>query len=189
MAITVPTVLGMLSGSHVRLFKDIYHSFVAKPSFIPPRSAFKPIWILLYVAMGYASFLVYETGREFKVPITSALTYYILQLSFNLCWPALFFRYRNYKVSLYIITANLAFAAVTASKFYAINQLAGYLLTPYLGWLVISGYINKRIWRLNESNQKLVAINKTGLQAFLQAKKSEGEQQNLCSNCITAKTE
>lgn len=155
-AVGVPMLLGYLAGSHVRKFKELYYRDVAKPRFLPPSWSFGPIWAILYAAMGYSSYLVYRMGEVHGVSVFRALTYYTIQLAFNLCWPALFFRYRNHKVSLYIITANLLTAAITAYKFYQINEESGLLLLPYLTWLTGSGYINKLIWRMNQSNPLLL---------------------------------
>ncbi|KAI9299098.1 hypothetical protein K502DRAFT_322511 [Neoconidiobolus thromboides FSU 785] len=185
--LATPTLLGRLAGWHVRLFKDVYHNYTVKPSFIPPNWLFRPIWTVFYLTMGLSSYLVYQTDSKLAGFTVSALAYYATQLLLNLCWPALFFRYRNYKVSLYVITLNLFAAITTAYKFYYINSFAAVLLTPYIAWLAFSGYVNKRIWRLNEDNKKLRAINNSGYNKFIVSNPLDIQANNLCENCMKQK--
>ncbi|KAJ9060626.1 hypothetical protein DSO57_1028760 [Entomophthora muscae] len=155
-AIGLPVLLGYLAGSHVRKFKVFYYRDVLKSSFIPPSWVFAPTWTILYALMGYASYLVYLTGQDHNMPVSVPLAYYVAQLAFNLCWPALFFRYRNIKVALYIITANLVLALIATYKFGQVNMQAAQLMVPYLVWLTVAGYINKDMWRKNQANKLLV---------------------------------
>ncbi|KAJ9060628.1 hypothetical protein DSO57_1038920 [Entomophthora muscae] len=154
-AVGLPVLLGYLAGSHVRKFKVFYYRDVLKSSFIPPSWVFAPTWTILYALMGYASYLVYLTGQAHSISITRPLVYYVAQLAFNLCWPALFFRYRNIKVALYIITANLVLALIATYKFGQVNMQAAQLMVPYLVWLTLAGYINKDMWRKNQANKLL----------------------------------
>ena len=60
-----------------------------KPSWTPPAPLFGQAWSVFYAVMGYASYLVWKQGgiEAQKRP----LTFYGLQLVFNLCWPITFF--------------------------------------------------------------------------------------------------
>ncbi|KAI9299097.1 hypothetical protein K502DRAFT_87107 [Neoconidiobolus thromboides FSU 785] len=183
-ALATPTLLGRLAGSHVRNFKGIFNNLTIKPSFLPPKILFKPIWTVLYLCMGLASYLIFQSYMMKNIKVASALAFYSIQLLFNLCWPALFFRYRNYKVSLYIITVNLITAIITTSKFYRINQYAGYLMVPYLAWLVISGYANKRVWTLNKENVKVLVGKKSNYKRYNSDIKNTP---NVCPKCYCVK--
>lgn len=60
-----------------------------KPSWRPPNSIIGPIWIVLYLLMGVASYIVIRDGEEpFK---TLALTFYLIQLFLNWLWAPVFF--------------------------------------------------------------------------------------------------
>ena len=60
-----------------------------KPSWTPPAPIFGNMWSIFYAVMGYASYLVWRQGglEAQKRP----LTFYGLQLAFNLAWPITFF--------------------------------------------------------------------------------------------------
>ena len=60
-----------------------------KPSWTPPAPLFGNLWSVFYTVMGYASYLVWKQGglAAQKRP----LTFYGLQLFFNLMWPITFF--------------------------------------------------------------------------------------------------
>lgn len=155
LAVSMPVFLGYLAGSHVRKFRALYHRDVIKPRFMPPAWIFAPAWTISYALMGCASYLVHRAGRVHGVPVTAALACYAAQLAINLCWPVIFFRYRNIKASLYAITTTLLLVLLTMYKFAKVSSEATQLMMPYLVWLTIAGYINKLIWRKNEDNATL----------------------------------
>ena len=44
----------------------------------------------------------------------------------------------------------LALVLVTARAFYRIDKQAGWLLVPYLAWLIYAAYLNAGVWFLNK---------------------------------------
>lgn len=114
-----------------------------KPSLSPPGWLFPIVWTILYILMGAAAYLVYESPKG--EDRTSALLYYGAQLAVNLIWPVIFFRCEAYVTAFFWLLLLWYLVFVTFRKFTEINQLAGYLLIPYLVWLTFAGYLNLMI--------------------------------------------
>ncbi|MBQ1284020.1 MAG: tryptophan-rich sensory protein, partial [Clostridia bacterium] len=84
-ALAVPLAVGGLSAFASGSFSEQY-AVVNKPPLSPPGWVFPVVWTLLYLAMGYASYLVMTVGgRDAK----DALTVYYVQLALNFLWPIL----------------------------------------------------------------------------------------------------
>ena len=70
-----------------------WYTALAKPSWTPPNWVFGPVWIVLYIAMAVAAWLVW---RQKGLPGSRrALALFALQLGFNVVWSWLFFGLRN----------------------------------------------------------------------------------------------
>jgi tryptophan-rich sensory protein len=137
-----PIVLGFLVGRNTDM------SFVKKlnrPPWQPPAWLFGPVWTVLYVMMGIASFLVLRTGDTKAVRV--ALCVYALQLSVNLLWPAIFAK--SIFASLIVISMLLGLIFVTVVLFYKINRVAGLLLLPYLLWVLFATVLTATLYKMN----------------------------------------
>src|SRR3989339_1453671 len=67
-----------------------WYASLNKPSFNPPNWIFGPVWTLLYVMMGIASYLIWEKGWG-KPEVKVALSLFAVQLILNSLWSVLFF--------------------------------------------------------------------------------------------------
>src|ERR1700709_91754 len=67
-----------------------WYSTLHKPSFNPPNWLFAPVWIILYVLIGIAAYLVWKL-RDGSATYKTAVTIYIIQLLLNLSWSVVFF--------------------------------------------------------------------------------------------------
>ena len=116
------------------------------PPLAPPSRLFFPVWTVLYTAMGIAAYLVRQTG---DVDRTTSLGIYFLQLIINLLWPLFFFRLQCLLFSFFWILLLIALVALTINAFCRHNRTAGWLLIPYLLWLLFAAYLNLGYWILN----------------------------------------
>ena len=134
-AITAPAIAAW--------YGDLY-----KPNWTPPNWLFAPVWSALYLMMAVAAWLVWRArSRHQRVGLAIAL--WFLQLALNLAWSALFFGLRNPALGLADI-ALLSFALIgTFLLFWPINRLAGWLLAPYMAWVLYATALNYAIWRMN----------------------------------------
>lgn len=144
-ALAVPLAVGGLSAFASGSFSEQY-AVVNKPPLSPPGWIFPVVWTLLYLAMGYASYLVMTVGgRDAK----DALTVYYVQLALNFLWPILFFRFRLYTFAIFELILLIAAVTVMVIRFSHIEERAGYLTLPYLIWLCFALYLNIGVAVLN----------------------------------------
>jgi tryptophan-rich sensory protein len=99
------------------------------------------------VLMGISFLLVWKNKKCF--PYCSPLTYFLIQLGFNLIWTTLFFVMKKPLLALLDICLIIYFAIQTYNRFIKIDRLAAYLLVPYLLWLLIAFSMNFYIVLMN----------------------------------------
>ena len=119
-----------------------------KPPLTPPGWIFPVVWTVLYVMMGYASYLIYTSGEPTGA-VRVALAAYGVSLAVNLLWPQFFFGQGAYMAAFLLLCALFVLVLWTARLFGALVPKAGALLVPYLIWIVYAGYLNFGIARLN----------------------------------------
>ncbi|KAL3153773.1 hypothetical protein ABBQ32_013361 [Trebouxia sp. C0010 RCD-2024] len=146
-AIAIPLGLGSIVGALQAKPTIDWYPTLDKPSWTPPAPLFGQAWSVFYAVMGYASYLVWKQGgiEAQKRP----LTFYGLQLVFNLCWPVTFFLRKKLGQAQIVNLATLALASATAWEFYKVDAFAGKILLPYLAWLVFANALNYSIWKKN----------------------------------------
>lgn len=142
-----PFVLGSLSAWLAGDMKAAYYS-LPLPIFAPPAWVFGPVWGILYLMMGLASWYVYESPGP-KEGIDQALTFYAVQLILNLLWPLLFFRFGWLTVAFWELCAVLVLALVTTGCFFTRSKKAFWLMVPYCFWLLYAAVLNRGILTLH----------------------------------------
>ena len=148
LCLVIPVFVGALSGLNNADSVDTWYREIARPSFTPPSWVFGPVWTTLYLAMGFAAFLVWRSGpgrREVRV----ALWAFAIQLVLNALWSPLFFGLKNLGLAFAEIVVLWAAIAVTLTLFWRRSALAGLLLVPYLAWVSFATALNFAFWRLN----------------------------------------
>ncbi len=147
LSIIIPLAVGFTS---TLLVGDSYEMFqqINKPSFAPPGWIFGPVWTILYILMGIASYRIWMQGIE-KREVRVALFFYGFQLILNFLWTIIFFGLQLMGLAFIEIITLLIFIIITAVRFYKIDKVAGYLLIPYILWVSFAAILNFSIWRLN----------------------------------------
>ena len=133
----IATVGGLASASGLR---DWYDGLEKAP-WNPPGWVFGPAWTVLYALMAVAAWLVARDGLE-ESSVRAALVLYVSQLALNLAWSLLFFAARSPGWALVDIVALDVLVAVTLVAFWRIEPVAGWLLLPYLAWIVFATSLN-----------------------------------------------
>lgn len=115
-----------------------------KAPWMPPSWMFRTTWILLYIGVAAAAWLVWRKGGLTR----STSVGYVIQLLLNTVWPVAFFGMYPMlgTAALWIafviicgLTATLAFLIL---RFGPVDAAAGLLVLPYFSWLVFSGSLN-----------------------------------------------
>ena len=76
-------------GSFVtNLYKEPWYSEIAKSSFTPPDWVFAPVWIILYIAMSVAIWLIWINPKR----VEKIIYIYFIHLLINGSWSIFFFR-------------------------------------------------------------------------------------------------
>lgn len=145
--LAVPLGAGALSALLTRDGMELFQS-LEKPPLTPPGWLFPPVWTVLYLMMGLASYLVLRAGCP-RSMIRRALAVYGLQLFFNFVWTLLFFNLGAYLLSFFWLAVLWLLILANFLLFYRISRSAGWLLLPYLLWVLFAGYLNLGIYLLN----------------------------------------
>ena len=119
-----------------------------RPWFTPPAWIFAPVWMLLYLTMGIAAYLIWKKGLA-APGVAPGLLLFLIQLSLNGAWSLLFFGMRSPGLALVDILILWIAIVGTLVAFYRRDRMAGLLLVPYLLWVSFATLLNFSFWRLN----------------------------------------
>ncbi|XP_014231460.1 translocator protein [Trichogramma pretiosum] len=139
-----------------RNLKPWYQS-LKKPSWTPPNWAFGPAWTTVYCSMGYASHLVLRDSGSWE-NAALPLSVYGANLALNWAWTPIFFGAHKIKWALYEIIALWGTTAAMGVLFYRVNTTAGLLILPYLAWNTLAVALNYAVWRDNEKDNSVPAV-------------------------------
>ena len=138
----VGALSALLSGG-MSLYRELN-----QPPLAPPGWLFPIVWTVLYLLMGYASYLVTVSGKS-DDRIKKALLPYWLQLAANFIWPLLFFRAQLYLTALLWLIVLWVLIFLTIRSFSRIYERASDLLIPYILWVTFAAYLNLGVFLLN----------------------------------------
>lgn len=154
--VTVPLILfvgiliGQLSGAG---FGNRWFDALLKPTWFPPGWVFGAVWSLLYVLMGVAIAMILNArgahGRNVAISVFAG------QLLLNFAWSPLFFAAHRVTLALGLILLILAVAVAATIAFARIRKAAGWLMLPYLAWLLFAAILNWKIDQLNPDAETL----------------------------------
>ena len=147
-AVLIPLAVGSLAGYFTASSVNGWYTTLVKPSFNPPNWLFAPVWTSLYIMMGIALFLVWNSGAAEDVKST-AVTLYIVQLALNFLWSFVFFYAQQPGWALVNIILMWIFIFLTILWFGKISSLSAWLLVPYICWVSFATVLNFAIWKLN----------------------------------------
>jgi tryptophan-rich sensory protein len=125
-----------------------WYAELEKPFFTPPGWVFAPVWITLFILMGIALYLVWESGTEHR-EVRAALGIFGVQFALNVVWSFLFFGLRSPLLGLVDIIILWAMIVATIASFYRVRTTAAYLLIPYIAWVSLATVLNGAIYFMN----------------------------------------
>ena len=125
-----------------------WYATLEKPFFTPPSWLFAPAWIILYVLMAIAAFLIWRKGL-LEEGVKCALIVFLVQLVLNALWSVVFFGLQSPLYGMVVIIALWIAILLTIIKFFKLSTAAGALLLPYILWVSFAAVLNISIWVLN----------------------------------------
>ncbi len=149
-ALLLPLAIGGVGAMGTSASVTTWYPTLVRPSFAPPSWVFGPVWTLLYLMMGFASWLVLRAGPA-RPEVRAALALYLVQLVFNLLWSFLFFGLRRPDIAFVEILVLLALIVATIARFAPVSRPAAWLLAPYAAWVAFASALNGAFWWLNRS--------------------------------------
>ena len=148
--ITCPAILllgsasGWLSNSG---YSNPWFDALAKPPFMPPGWVFGVVWPVLYMLMGIAAAMILaEPPSERR---RNSLALFFAQLALNFSWSPVFFAAHDIVLAKVLVYVMAGIAAAAAGQFFRLRRVAGWLLIPYLAWLVFAATLTAAIETLN----------------------------------------
>jgi tryptophan-rich sensory protein len=146
----VPLVLllGFISGQVGGGMADSpWFAALTKPATFPPPVTFPVVWAVLYALMGVAFALVCAAwGARFR---SAAVVAFVVQLGINLAWTPVFFALHEMMIALAILLALDVAVLVTTALFWRVRRLAGWLMVPYIAWILFATVLNWQFIQLN----------------------------------------
>jgi tryptophan-rich sensory protein len=157
-ALVIPQIFAILGSIFTQSSVSTWYPLLEKPFFNPPSWLFAPVWIILYILMGIAAFLIWK--KDLKKKETRFLVLiFVFQLALNLFWSYLFFFLKNPGIAFTEIISLWFAILATVIAFYQYKKWAAYLLIPYLLWVSFAMVLNYSIWQLNGGNMYEVKTN------------------------------
>jgi len=116
--------------------KDWYKK-IKKSGLTPPDRVFSIVWTILYILI-IISLIIYVRNKWSKY----GLLLFIIQFILNIIWTTIFFRYRLICLSVIDILLLIVLVCLMIKEYYRVNKYSGYILIPYLIWLLLALYLN-----------------------------------------------
>jgi len=145
-AILIPQIAGGVGAVATTPKIRTWYAGLEKPFFSPPNWVFGPVWTLLFLLMGIALYLIWESGKKEK---KEAMKIFGVQLGLNVLWSWIFFGGENPGLAVGEIVILWLAIRSTIKSFSKISKRAGQLLIPYLAWVSFAGVLNGAVWWLN----------------------------------------
>ncbi len=134
---------------------DGWYADIDKVPWHPPGWLFGPVWSVMYVLIAASGFVLWRRIAADGRAWDPALTVYVVQLVLNAAWTPIFFAgypligEAAWWIALGVILA-LIVSVVALMGFDTIrSKTAGWLLAPYLIWLLFASTLNVGVVALN----------------------------------------
>jgi translocator protein len=127
------------------IYKEPWYSTLVKPSFNPPDYIFPTVWVILYMSMAFAVWLIWiNPKKEEKI-----IYVYFIHLLVNASWSVVFFALHQIFLALLVIVVIILLVVWLIKQYYPINKLSAALMVPYLIWLGFAFALNLNILLFN----------------------------------------
>ena len=116
-----------------------WYPMLIKSPLTPPDAAFPIVWAVLYVLMGLTAGILWGQRSVYSRLL---FTLFSLQLLLNALWSLCFFYMTSPLMGLVIILIMDMLALLYVAGCFIVNRVAGWLMVPYMLWLLFATYLN-----------------------------------------------
>ncbi len=145
-AIAVCELVGLVGAAFTAPEIPGWYAGLVKPALNPPAWIFGPVWAGLYILMGIALWIVWNSGSPER---KKGLWLFTAQLALNAIWTPVFFGARSAGSAVAILVLLWAAVVLAILVFRKVSRPAAWLLAPYILWVSFALYLNFSIWALN----------------------------------------
>lgn len=146
-AILIPVLIGAFSAFLTSGDMTVYEEYT-RPFLAPPGWLFPIVWTILYVMMGWASYLVFVAEADADAK-RKALMLYGIQLLMNFFWSTLFFTYNRFLIALIWLLVMWVVIFICGIKFLKIRRAAGLMMGVLFLWTTFAAYLNLSYYLLS----------------------------------------
>jgi len=125
-----------------------YYISLIKPNIIPPGWVFGVVWSVLYVLIALAGYYAWNY-YENKVARKQFIKLYAVNGLLMYLWNYAFFVTQSPINALFIMIGMLIVIELMIITGFKANSKTGYLLVPYLAWVLFATYLTGEIVALN----------------------------------------
>ena len=137
----LPVVLTALIGTIFQLLSKLDYESIEKPFLAPPKIVFPIAWTILYIMIGISGYLFLKNTNNQEDKLRGLIVYYI-GLFFNAFWTVFYFTLGLKVFSSIWLGFLYVIACSNLVVFSKKSKISGYLLLPYLAWLLFALYLN-----------------------------------------------
>ena len=131
-----------------------WYESLKKPWFNPPAWVFPIMWVIVSKPTQF-----WAVSRLFRLPaapkttLLPALAMYCTHLALGDVWNQVFFEQQRIKAGTGVISAFYVGLLASAELFGRIDDKAGFLMLPTVGWVTVATALNWEIYRLNRKRK------------------------------------
>ncbi len=126
-----------------------YNEEVSVPTWNPSASILRVVWLVVYLLMAAAAWLVWR--QHGLVNSLVPLGLFVAQLLLHALWPWLIYGFRRIDLALIDMIAAWVILLVAIIAFWIQLPLAGALLLPVLAWVSFDLALNYTTWQMNRT--------------------------------------
>lgn len=129
------------------MFDLNWYNTLNRPLFTPDAIVFQPAWTFLYLTI-FVSFILFATKKTSYNKLWGYILFFA-QLGLNLIWTPIFFYFHNIALALAVIVLMVILVFWNIAEFIRVSKTSGFLLIPYLMWILFATYLNAGFLVLN----------------------------------------
>ncbi|MEO7996145.1 MAG: TspO/MBR family protein [Gemmatimonadaceae bacterium] len=148
-AITVVSVVGLAVLGAWLTDTGQWYRELRKPWFQPPDFLFAPAWTTIFVCLGCAAVIAWNSPVITQRQRTAVLMAFGLNFVLNSAWSFLFFERRRPDLALFEVVVFWCSIVALIVVVRPLSTTAVWLLVPYLAWVSFATVLNQRIVALN----------------------------------------